>query len=339
MTRYFLRRLATMAVTLLIISALVFIVIKLPPGDFLTLRIDELMAEGDAASAAKAEFLRAEYGLDKPAWQQYLTWLGVWQGPHGFSGLLQGDWGWSFEYERPVIEVVGDSLFMTIVVNLAALLFIHLVAIPIALYTATHRNTAASHLVTLLGYLGLATPSFLLALLLLFYLNRWFGLSIGGMMDPAFEGEPWSLAKLGSIAGHMVVPVVVIGLAGTAAMIRRMKANLLDELHKQYTVTARAKGLPPTRALLKYPFRMALNPFIADIGTMLPGLISGSVLVSLVLSLPTVGPILVQALRMQDQYLAGFILLFVAVLTVAGMLVADLVLALVDPRIRFGGRA
>jgi len=190
MTRYFLRRLATMAVTLLIISALVFIVIKLPPGDFLTLRIDELMAEGDAASAAKADFLRAEYGLDKPGWQQYLTWLGVWQGPHGFSGLLQGDWGWSFEYERPVIEVVGDSLFMTIVVNLAALLFIHLVAIPIALYTATHKNTAASHLVTLLGYLGLATPSFLLALLLLFYLNRWFGLSIGGMMTPPSRASP-----------------------------------------------------------------------------------------------------------------------------------------------------
>lgn len=336
MTRYFLRRLATMLVTLLIISGLVFIVIKLPPGDFLSLRIDELAAEGDAASAAKAEYLRTEYGLDKPGWQQYLTWVGFWPGPRGFDGLLQGNFGWSFEYERPVIEVVNDALLMTIIVNIAALLFIHLVAIPIALYTATHKNTLTSHLVTLFGYLGLATPSFLLALLLLFYLNRWFGLSIGGMMDPAYEGQPWTLAKVGSVAAHMVVPVVVIGLAGTAAMIRRMKANLLDELHKQYTVTARAKGLAPTRALLKYPFRMALNPFIADIGNMLPGLISGSVLVSLVLSLPTVGPILVQALRMQDQYLAGFILLFVAVLTVVGMLISDLLLALFDPRIRFG---
>lgn len=336
MTRYFLRRLATMAVTLAIISVLIFVVIKLPPGDFLTLRIDELLAEGDASAAAKADFLRAAYGLDKPGWQQYLVWIGLWPGANGFSGILQGNFGWSFEYEQPVLQVVGDSLAATVAVNVFALVFIHLVAIPLSLYTAVRRDSLGAQLVTFLSYLGLATPSFLLALILLFYLNRWFGLSIGGMMDPAYDDAPWSLAKFGSFVGHLVVPVVVIGLASTAAMIRRMKANILDELHRQYAVTAKAKGLSPTRALLKYPFRMALNPFVADIGNMLPGLISGSVLVSLVLSLPTVGPILVQALRMQDQYLAGFILLFVAALTVTGMLIADLLLAVIDPRIRFG---
>lgn len=336
MTRYFLRRFATMAVTLLAISVLIFVVIKLPPGDFLTMRIQELMAEGDSAAATKADFLRSAYGLDLPVWQQYLSWIGLWPRAGDYSGLLQGNFGWSFEYDLPVIDVVGDALGATLIVNLAALVFIHLLAIPLAVFTAVRRRGIAAETITFLAYLGLATPSFLLALILLFYLNRWFGISIGGLVDPDLADAPFSLEKLASITVHLIVPIVVIALASTAAMIRRMKANLLDELHKPYAVTARAKGLGPTRALLKYPFRMVLNPFVADIGNMLPGLISGSVLVSLVLSLPTVGPILVQALRMQDQYLAGFILLFVAVLTVVGMLIADLVLALIDPRIRFG---
>jgi peptide/nickel transport system permease protein len=338
MIAYLARRLVTMLVTLLLISILVFIIIKLPPGDFISNQIAELRAQGDDTSAAKADMLRAEYGLDKPGWYQYLTWVGLWPGPNGFSGLIQGDWGWSFEYQLPVREVVGSALAMTMLVNLAVVVFIHLVAIPIAIYSATHRNSIGAHLATFFGYIGLATPSFLLALALLFYLNRWFGISIGGLMDPAYNDEPWSLAKVGSLAGHLIVPVVVIGLAGTAGMIRRMRANLLDELNKQYTITAKAKGMPPTRALLKYPFRITLNPFVADIGNILPSIVSGSVLVSLVLSLPTVGPILLQALKMQDQYLAGFILMFVALLTVIGMLIADLALAVLDPRIRLGKR-
>ncbi|HSI39318.1 MAG TPA: ABC transporter permease [Xanthobacteraceae bacterium] len=338
MILYVLRRLVTMAVTLLMISALVFVIIKLPPGDFLTNQIEELRSQGDAASAVKADALRTEYGLDKPVWYQYATWVGLWPGPHGFSGLLQGDWGWSFEYQISVREVVGGALAMTMVVNLATVIFIHVVSIPIAIYAATHRNSFGAHVVTFIGYIGLATPSFLLALALLFYLNRWFGISIGGMMDPVYQNQGWSLAKFGSMASHMVVPVIVIGMAGTAGMIRRMRANLLDEMNKQYTVTAKAKGLPPLRALLKYPFRIALNPFVADIGNILPQVVSGSVLVSLVLSLPTVGPILLQALKVQDQYLAGFILMFVALLTVIGMLIADLALAMLDPRIRIGSR-
>jgi peptide/nickel transport system permease protein len=338
MIRFLLRRTLTMAVTLAIISALIFFIIKLPPGDFLTNQIAELRAQGEAASVAKAEFLIKQYGLDRPVWEQYLVWVGLWPGPNGFSGLLQGDWGWSFEYDKPVKEVVGDALWLTLLVNLAVVIFVHLVSIPIAIYSATRQYSVGDYVATFIGYIGLATPSFLLALILLYYTNRWFGISIGGLYDPQYAGQPWTAAKVQSLLSHLVVPTIVIGLAGTAAMIRRMRANLLDELGKQYYVTAKAKGLPPTRALLKYPFRMSLNPFIADIGNLLPNLVSGSVLVSLVLSLPTVGPLLLAALKSQDQFLAGFILMFVAVLTVVGMLISDLLLAVLDPRIRLGGR-
>jgi peptide/nickel transport system permease protein len=337
MIRFLLRRIVTMAVTLLIISALVFFIIKLPPGDFLSNQIAELRAQGESASIAKAEFLIMQYGLDKPAWQQYLVWLGVMPGPNGFSGLLQGDWGWSFEYDKPVVDVIGDALWLTLLVNLAVVIFIHVISIPIAIYSATRQYSIGDYVATFIGYIGLATPSFLLALILLYYMNRWFGVSIGGLYDAQYAGEPWTWAKTQSLLSHLLVPTVVIGLGGTAAMIRRMRANLLDELGKQYYVTAKAKGLGPTKALLKYPFRMSLNPFIADIGNLLPHLVSGSVLVSLVLSLPTVGPILLSALKSQDQFLAGFILMFVAVLTVVGMLVSDLLLAWLDPRIRMGG--
>jgi peptide/nickel transport system permease protein len=337
MIRFLIRRAGTMIVTLLIISALVFFIIKLPPGDFLTNQIAELRAQGEASSAAKAEQLIRQYGLDRPVWEQYLVWIGLWPGANGLSGLLEGDWGWSFEYERPVTQVVGDALWLTLLVNLVVVVFVHVVSIPIAIYSATRQYSVGDYIVTFIGYIGLATPSFLLALILLYYTNRWFGVSIGGLYDPRFSDQPWTLDKIGSLLSHLVVPTLVIGLGGTAAMIRRMRANLLDELGKQYFVTAKAKGLPPTRALLKYPFRMSLNPFIADIGNLLPHLISGSVLVSLVLSLPTVGPILLAALKSQDQFLAGFILMFVACLTVVGMLISDLLLAWLDPRIRLGG--
>ncbi|MDJ1159458.1 ABC transporter permease [Chelatococcus sp. SYSU_G07232] len=332
------RRLVTMAMTLLVISALVFLIIKLPPGDFLSNQIAELRAQGEAASAAKAEFLIKQYGLDRPAWEQYLVWIGIWPGPAGFSGLLQGDWGWSFEYDKPVRDVVGDALWLTLLVNLAVVVFVHLMSIPIAIYSATRQYSWGDYVATFIGYIGLATPNFLLALILLYYFNRWFGISIGGLFDAQYANAPWSWGKFVSLLQHLIVPTIVIGLAGTAAMIRRMRANLLDELGKQYYITAKAKGVPPTRALLKYPFRMALNPFIADIGNLLPHLVSGSVLVSLVLSLPTVGPILLAALKSQDQFLAGFILMFVALLTVVGMLISDLMLAWLDPRIRLGQR-
>lgn len=336
---YLLRRVLTMAVTLAVISALVFFIIKLPPGDFLTNQIAELRAQGESASIAKAEFLIRQHGLDRPVWEQYLIWIGVWPGPDGAaSGLLQGNWGWSFEFDRPVADIVGDALWLTLLVNVAVVIFVHIVSIPIAIYSAVRQYSVGDYVVTFIGYIGLATPSFLLALILLFYANRWFGISIGGLYEARFAGQPWTAEKIGSLLSHLVVPTLVIGLGGTAAMIRRMRANLLDELAKQYYVTARAKGLPPGKALLKYPFRMSLNPFMADIGNLIPHLVSGSILVSLVLSLPTVGPLLLGALKSQDQFLAGFILMFVAMLTVIGMLISDLLLAWLDPRIRLGGQ-
>jgi peptide/nickel transport system permease protein len=319
------RRLVLMIPTLLAISLITFIIIQLPPGDYLTTYIAELQSQGEAVDEAKIAFLRAQYGLDKPMWQQYLIWL--W-------GVLQGDFGWSFEYSLPVSEVIGDRLMMSFLLSFATVIFTWVMAFPIGIYSAVRRYSFGDHALTFLGFLGLATPNFLLALVLLYLTNVWFGTSIGGLMDPDFIDKPWSFAKIGSVLEHLVVPVIVIGTSGTAGMIRRLRANLLDELHKPYVVTARAKGLSPGRILMKYPLRMALNPFIADIGNLLPQLISGATIVSVVLSLPTTGPMLLTALQSQDMYLAGSFLFFLALLTVVGVLLSDLALAWLDPRIR-----
>ena len=253
------------------------------------------------------------------------------------KGLFQGDLGFSFAYDLPVSKIIGDRIFLSFVVSFAAILFIWVVSFPIGMYSATHQYSAGDHALSFIGYLGLATPNFLLALVLLYLFNVYFGISIGGLMDPEYLDQPMSFAKFGSILQHLIVPVVVIGTAGTAGMIRRMRANLLDELQKPYVVTAKAKGLSPFRALCKYPLRMALNPFIADIGALLPSIISGEVIVSTILSLPTTGPMLLEALQTQDMYLAGSFLMLLAGLTVIGMLISDLALAALDPRIRFEG--
>lgn len=332
------RRVATMAVTFLVISALVWIIINLPPGNILTNQVAEMKASGEAGAAVKAEQLIATYALDKPLWQQYLVWIGAWPGPDGFSGLLQGDFGWSFELDRPVIEVVGEYAWLTVVVNLAALVFVYVVALPLGTLAAVRANTWVDYVAGLIGYIGLATPNFLLALILLTYGARWFDLPIGGLMDRAFEGEPMTWAKLESILVHLIAPTIVIGTTGAAVIMRRLRANLLDELNKPYVETARAKGVPPLRRVVRYPLRMALNPFVADIGNLAPQLVSGSVMVSVVMSLPTLGPILLQALRSQDIFMSAFILLFVAALTLVGMLISDILLAFLDPRIRLGGR-
>lgn len=328
MLRYVIHRVLVMIPTLLAISVITFVIIQLPPGDFLSTMLAELQAQGEAAQRGKIEYLRELYGLDQPMWQQYLRWL--W-------GLLHGDLGWSFEYDRPVTQVIGDRIFLTFVISFVTVLFTWALAFPIAVYSATHKYSWGDHALTFLGFLGLATPNFLLALILLYFANVWFGTSIGGLVDPQYLDEPMSWAKLVSVLEHIWIPVVLIGTAGTAGMIRRLRANLLDELQKPYVVTAKAKGLPPGRALVKYPLRMALNPFIADIGNLLPELISGAALVSVVLSLPTTGPILVRALQTQDMYLAGSFLMLEAFLVVLGVLVSDLLLAWLDPRIRFGG--
>lgn len=338
MLRYVLRRLVTMLATLLVISAVSFVIVNLPPGDVLSNQIAQLQASGEASALARAEFLRTEYSLDQPEWKQYLIWLGVWPGPHGFSGILQGDFGWSFELDKPVAEVVTEALWMTVALNLFAILFVYVVALPLGTLAAVRANTWIDYLATFIGYIGLATPNFLLALILYHKGAQWFGLPVGGLMDPSFADQPMSMAKLGDIALHMIVPIIVIGTSGMAAMVRRLRANLLDELSKPYVTTARAKGVAPAVAVVKYPLRMALNPFVADIGNLLPGLVSGSVLVSVVMGLQTIGPILLSALRSQDYFLSGFILLFVSGLTLVGMLISDLLLALLDPRIRFSER-
>ena len=314
--------------TLLVISALVFIIIQLPEGDYLTSYITELEAQGEKVSAEKIQFLREEYGLDKPPLERYAVWL--W-------GMLRGDFGYSFEYNLPVSQVVGDRLFLSFLLSFATILFTWVVAFPIGVYSATHQYSWGDHSLTLIGFLGLATPNFLLALVLLYFANVVFGTSVGGLMDPEYLNQPMSWAKFLSVLEHLWIPVVVIGTSGTAGMIRRLRANLLDELQKQYVVTGRAKGLPPFKLLMKYPLRMALNPFIADIGSLLPEVVSGAAIVSVVLSLPTTGPMLLAALQSQDMYLAGSFLMFLAALTVVGMFLSDLALAALDPRIRLEG--
>ncbi len=330
MLAFLARRALTMVWTLFGISILVFIIIQLPPGDYLTSYIAEIQAMGEKIADEKIAFLREQYGLDKPLWQQYLVWV---------TGLLHGDLGYSFEYNQPVADVIGDRLFLTMVMNFVTVLFIYVVSFPIGVYSATHQYSFADHGLSFLGFLGLATPNFLLALILLYLANVWFGTSIGGLMDPQFVDQPWSLAKTVSVLEHLWVPVVVIGTSGTAGMIRRLRANLLDELQKQYVTTARAKGVSEGRLLIRYPLRMALNPFIADIGSLLPQIVSSSVIVSAVMSLPTTGPMLLHSLQSQDMYLAGSFLMFLAVLTVVGMLVSDVLLAVLDPRIRLAGGA
>jgi peptide/nickel transport system permease protein len=316
--------------TLFAISIITFVIIQLPPGDYLSTYIAELQSQGENVDISKIEALRAQYGLDKSMIEQYWFWV---------IGLLQGDLGFSFEYQLPVSEIVGDRLLLTLILNFTTILFIWLVSFPIGIYSATHQYSWGDYGLTFIGFIGLATPNFLLALVLLYFANVWFGTSIGGLMDPYYIDQPWSSAKVLSILEHLWVPVVVIGTSGTASMIRRLRANMLDELQKQYVITAKAKGLHPLKALIKYPLRTSLNPFIADIGNMLPQIISGSAIVSMVLSLPTTGPMLISALQSQDMYLAGSFLIFLAMLTVIGMFLSDLALAWLDPRIRLGGGA
>lgn len=325
---YLIHRLLVMIPTLLIISLIVFVIIQLPPGDYLSSYVAELQSQGEAVSEQKIAFLREQYGLDKPMWEQYVFWV---------FGMLQGDFGYSFEYRLPVSEVVGDRLWLTFLVSITTILFTWAMSFPIGVYSATHQYSWGDYGLTFIGFLGLATPNFLLALVLLYVSNTYFGTSFGGLMDPKFVGAAWSGDKLLSVMEHLWVPVVVIGTSGTAAMIRRLRTNLLDELQKQYVVTGRAKGLPRRKLLMKYPLRVALNPFISDIGSLLPQVISGAAIVSVVLSLPTTGPMLLDALRSQDMYLAGSFLMFLAALTVVGVFLSDLALAVLDPRIRFQG--
>ena len=328
MLRYILWRVAVMIPTLLIISALVFTIIELPPGDYFESYIAELKAQGEGVNMEQIEALRAEYGFDQPVVLRYFHWLG---------GMLTGDFGYSFEYQLPVSDIVGDRLWLTVLVSFVTIVFTWVIAFPIGIYSASHQYSWNDYGLTFLGLVGLAIPNFMLALILMYFANIWFGTTVGHLMDQKYMAEPMSWEKTKSILEHLWIPVIIVGTAGTAGMVRRLRANLLDELRKQYVTTARAKGMRPMRLLIKYPLRMALNFFISDIGSILPAIISGAEITAIVLSLETTGPMLIKALQSQDMYLAGSFLMFLALLTVIGVLISDLALAILDPRIRLQG--
>ena len=330
MLNYIIRRLMIMIPTLAVISVLVFVIIQLPPGDIITSQLILLQQQGIDVSREAIEAMRVRYHLDDPLYIQYLRWIG---------GFLVGDLGYSVQHGQSVNNLIWERLGYTLLLTSTATLFTWLIAFPIGIYSATHQYSWGDYGLTFIGFIGLATPNFLLALVMLYLANVYFGTSIGGLMDPQYIDQPWTVGKLKSVLEHLWIPVIVIGTAGTAAMIRRLRANLLDELEKQYVVTGRAKGLPPGKLLRKYPLRMALNFFVSDIGNLLPSIISGAEVTAVVLSLPTTGPLLIASLQSQDMYLAGSFLMFLAILTVLGVLVSDLLLAVLDPRIRLQGGA
>jgi peptide/nickel transport system permease protein len=322
---YLIRRILFALFTCWAISVLAFIIITLPPGDFVDAYISNLSASGSGISAEQAQQLRAEYALDQPIWVQYARWMRL---------MLQGDLGMAMEWQRPVTEVIGDRLWLTMLVSLAAVVLTWIVALPIGIYSAVRPYSPFDYLFTLLGFLGLAIPSFLLGLLVLYFGFVYFGTNIGGLFSPEYVDAPWTWDKFVDMLKHLPIPAIILAIAAMAQAIRIMRANLLDELRKPYVVTARAKGLTEWRAILKYPVRVALNPFASTIGYTLPYVVSGSIIVSLVLGLPTVGPLLLRALIAQDMFLAGAIVMLLGVLTVIGTLISDLLLMWIDPRIR-----
>ncbi len=325
MLSYLVRRILLALLTVWAVSVLSFIIIQLPPGDYVTAYIAEQESMGNVISESEAANLRAQYGLDQPIYVQYAKWIGR---------MLQGNFGESFEWRRPVMDVIGDRLTLTVILSLAAVLFTWIIALPIGIYSAMRQYSLADYLFTFFSFAGVAVPGFLLALVMMYLGFKLFNLDAGGLFSQQYEVAPWSLARVWDLAKHLPLPAAILGLEGTAGSMRIMRANLLDELRKPYVVTARAKGLSELRVVLKYPVRLALNPFVSTIGYIFPYIVSGSIIVSLVLSLPTVGPVLLKALIAQDQFLAGTIILLLGIMTVVGTLFSDVLLMLLDPRIR-----
>lgn len=327
MLAYILKRIAYMVPTLFGISVIAFLIIQLPPGDYLTSMIARMQDSGQTVDPGQIERLRAAYGFDDPVWVQYWKWI---------SGILfRGDFGHSYEWNRPVADLIWERMGSTLALSIASLLFVWAVSLPIGIYSAVRRHSIGDHVFTFLGFIGLAIPNFIFALTLMYVSYKFLGQSVGGLFSPQYVDAPWSWEKLLDFISHLWIPIIVIGTSGTAALIRILRANLSDELNKPYVVTARAKGLPEYRAVLKYPVRIALNPFVSAIGWVLPDLISGITITAIVLNLPTAGPLLLRALTVQDMYLAGSFILLMGVLTLIGMLISDILLALLDPRIRF----
>jgi len=326
LARYILERILYAIPTLILISIVSFTIIQLPPGDFLTSYIAQLSQAGQTVDEATIATLTKRYGLDQPIYVQYFKW--VW-------GMLHGDFGQSFEWNRPVNTLIWERLSLTVAISLCTLIFTWIVAFPIGLYSATRQYSAGDYFVSFLGFIGIAIPQFMLALILMWIAYSYFGQSVGGLFSPKYVEAAWSGAKIVDLLKHLWIPVIIIGMSGTAGLIRTFRANLLDELNKPYVTTARAKGVPERKLLYKYPVRIAMIPFISTVGWSLPNLISGETITSVVLSLPTTGPLLLRALQSQDMYLAGSFVTLLSVLTVIGTLISDILLAWIDPRIRY----
>jgi peptide/nickel transport system permease protein len=325
---YIIRRTLMLIPILILMSMVAFFLIQLPPGDYVSFRITQMKMSGVEVTDADAALLKVEFGLDQPAPVRYWRWV---------KGIVtKGYWGRSLQWNKPVHEILNERVPMTITISLLALLFSWAVAIPLGIYSATRQYSVMDYLITFIGFLGIATPGFLLALIAAYLAFTQFHFSAMGLFSQEYMDAPMSLAKFGDLTKHLWLPLILVGLGNTGGTIRVVRNNLLDELHKQYVITARAKGLTEWNLLIKYPVRMAINPILSTIGWVLPGLISGTVLIDIVLSLQTVGPVLLRATMAQDMYLAGSIVLILSALTVIGGLVGDILLATVDPRIRFG---
>ena len=326
MLSFIARRVAYMIPTFIAVSIVAFIIIQLPPGDYLTTLVASMASQGETVDPAALEALRVRYGLGEPMYVQYFRWMS--------NIFLRGDFGQSFEWNQPVVDLIWSRLTLTFLLSLSTLLFVWAVALPIGIYSAVRQYSLGDYTFTFLGFLGLAIPNFLLALVLMYVAFKYFNQSVGGLFSPEYQNAAWSWDKVKDMLSHLWIPMVIIGTAGTASLIRVMRANLLDELHKPYVVTARAKGLAEWKVIMRYPVRVALNPFVSTAGWVLPALISGEAIVSIVLSLPTTGPLLLRSLMSQDMYLAGSFILMLSTLTLLGTLLSDILLALLDPRIR-----
>lgn len=324
--RYILKRIIWMIPFMFAVSVVAFLLIQAPPGDYLTTYIARLGESDEVMDQATIDNLRARFGLDRPLYVQYFKWV---------SNILVGDFGMSFEWRQPVSDLVWERMGLTMTLSFATLLFTWAVAFPIGVYSAVRKYSVGDYVATTIGFLGLATPNFLLALILMYIGVVYFGSDVGGLFSPEYKNAPWSWGKVWNLIEHLWLPMVVLGTSATASLIRIMRANLLDELNKPYVDTARAKGLSEFWLIMKYPVRVALNPFVSTIGWVLPNLVSGAVVTAIVLSLPTAGPLMLQALLSQDMYLAGAFVLLLSSLTVIGMLISDILLVLLDPRVRY----
>jgi peptide/nickel transport system permease protein len=325
MLAYVLRRLVYAIALLIGISIISFAIIQLPPGDYLTTYAQNMAARGLDVSAAQIAYLKAQYGLDQPLYVQYLQW--AWN-------FVRGDFGYSFEWQQSVSSLIGERLFMTVIISLATLVFTWVVAFPIAVYSATHQYSAADYFFTFLGFIGLSIPSFLLALLMAYGIFKWTGVSVIGLFSSEYAQAPWSVGRVLDLIKHIGLPIFIVGAAGTASLIRTLRACILDELGKPYVIAARARGLKETQLLFTYPIRIAINPLLSTVGWLLPGIISGTVIIAVVLGLDLTGPLLLRALQFQDMYLAASFVMLLSALTVAGTFISDILLAWSDPRIR-----